>query len=232
MIPEVHLTEDDKAICRSTTDRRANPLGEEGRPNFRIQKTIGSQELHRVIEWLDVENSPRYRPGKFTYCNVYAYDYCYLLGVYLPRVWWSESSIYSIHRGQVPSVIWADTVIELSANGLFEWLLKLGGSFGWVEIESVSDVQKKANAGNVAIIVSRNTEASVPGHISVVVPEMEGLIAEVDSHGNVISPLQSQSGRVNQKYGHGRPRWWAEAQYSDTKFWYNERELIERGYCG
>lgn len=89
-IVPVHMQENRPEITRNRDGGRAYPLGE---PNQPIRQGITASEkaaeLTKIIEWLAVEKNKRYkRKPSATYCNIYAYDYCYLAGVYLPRVWW------------------------------------------------------------------------------------------------------------------------------------------------
>lgn len=54
-------------------------------------------DLRAIGDWLAVEESKRYLSGEGkTYCNVYAADYCYLAGVYLPRVWCNPKALAAI----------------------------------------------------------------------------------------------------------------------------------------
>jgi hypothetical protein len=48
--------------------------------------------LGEVIDYIatDKPAHKRYQPRDgLTFCNIYAHDYCFLAGVYLPRVWWT-----------------------------------------------------------------------------------------------------------------------------------------------
>src|SRR5688572_8800840 len=56
---------------------------------------------HDIVQALAVEKSARYQPtATSTYCNIYAYDYCYFAGVYLPRVWWYDKAIAELVQGR------------------------------------------------------------------------------------------------------------------------------------
>ncbi|MBC8064059.1 MAG: SH3 domain-containing protein, partial [Chlorobia bacterium] len=81
--------------------RSLNEQGQPGRNGESAQERVA--EIVKIIAWLDVENSKhkRYLPGGGkTYCNIYAHDYCYLAGVYLPRVWWTGSALVRIGKGE------------------------------------------------------------------------------------------------------------------------------------
>ena len=61
-----------------------------------------TDQIHDIIDYLDVEDAVRYAiiDGK-TFCNIYAYDYCYLCRAYIPRVWWDRNSIDLIKSGHL-----------------------------------------------------------------------------------------------------------------------------------
>ena len=66
-----------------------------------------------------------------TWCNIYATDYCYLAGLYLPRVWWTAKALAAIVQGNTPPVAYDQTVRETRADDLYQWLLDSGAQFGW-----------------------------------------------------------------------------------------------------
>jgi hypothetical protein len=87
-ITAVHLREHRPEVTRDSVNFRAFPLGEPAMPG----RTAGTAperaaQLSAIIDFLDVENRRRYAPAeKATFCNIYVYDYCYLAGIYIPRV--------------------------------------------------------------------------------------------------------------------------------------------------
>lgn len=123
-----------------------------------------------------------------TYCNVYAHDCAQLAGAYLPRVWWWRDALNQLIAGTTPApeAEYDTTVHELSANGMYEWLLGAGHAFGWSVTEhavgtadagliearraAVRAAQRSANEGILAVVATPNTEAH-RGHIAVVAPE-------------------------------------------------------------
>ncbi|MCB1037155.1 MAG: hypothetical protein KDD47_25225 [Acidobacteria bacterium] len=112
ILPPVHLRENRPEITRGDTHGRAFPLGEPGRPG-RGSADPGTRaaELSAILDWLDVENSPRYQPtSSSTYCNIYAHDVCYLAGVYLPRVWWTGGALLRLQAGEDVPVRYGETV--------------------------------------------------------------------------------------------------------------------------
>jgi hypothetical protein len=52
-----------------------------------------------------------------------------------------------------------------------------------------------------------------------VVPETAGHRARRGADGAVRSPLQSQAGASNFRYGHGGAGWWRDAKFAEFAFW-------------
>ena len=177
-------------------------------------------ELEAIVRYLDVERNARYQPTKAqTYCNIYACDYCYLAGVYLPRVWWTDAALHSLRADAAVEPKYGVTVGELNANALYAWLRDFGPSFGWRPRASIDELQAAANQGQVAVICARRKLLSSPGHIAVVVPETAPpLVAE--RNGEFLRlPLQSQAGRHNYCFSCGPGRWWEGVQFAAFGFW-------------
>jgi len=182
------------------------------------------QALTDIIEWLDVENTAheRYKPvtNGPTYCNIYAYDYCFLAGVFLPRVWWTSKALVDLaaEKSVVPS--YGATVNEINANTLFVWLKDFGADFGWRRTASLEEMQDAANEGKVAIICAAHKKPNRSGHIVAVVPETSSNKAE-RKDGLVVKPLQSQAGRTNRNYQ--TDTWWIRlaVNYREHGFWIN-----------
>ncbi len=175
-------------------------------------------DLGRVIAYLDVEQGARYQPTDIsTYCNIYAYDYCYLAGVYLPRVWWTGPAIERLAQGQAVDVRYGVTVQELNANSLFNWLVEYGGRFGWRRVFDLDVLQAQANGGGVGVICAKRRELNRSGHIAAVVPEIVGQAA-VRVSGRVVRPLQSQAGARNFRYTNGPRAWWQGVEFREFGF--------------
>lgn len=170
-----------------------------------------------VIEFLDVENSPRYKARwNTTFCNIYACDACDLLGVYLPTVWWIASALEQWRNGQnVPKT--KDNWRFVNANGLFDWLRIFADQFGWKEVSDANAAQDEANRGKVVVISAKRRDLSKSGHVSVIVPERE-LTRNHDGQGNVI-PVQTQAGAKNYKMSTDMGAWWLRPIYSGFGFW-------------
>lgn len=219
-ISAVHLSTT-KKITRNGTGH-AFPLNEAGRPTRNSSSTneVQAEELTEIIRWLDVENKVRFRPkpNSSTYCNIYAYDYSYLAGVYVPRVWWRSSAIEKLKAGQSVKPVYDDTVDELNANSLFNWMRDFGPTFGWKRTFDLTEMQNAANDGQVVIISAKHKIPNQSGHICLVVPETASQKAG-RSGSTVTRPLQSQAGRHNQKYM--TSIWWTQSKFRNFGFWIN-----------
>jgi len=219
-ITAVHLRENSPTARRDSIAGRAFPLGEADRP-VRGSGTPAQrqQELIAIIRYLHVERSPRYQPAAgSTYCNIYAYDYCYLSGVYLPRVWWTAKAIGDLAAGKTVQVKYGDTVHELNANALHDWLRDFGSAFGWSRVAGLNDLQNAADQGSVCMICAQRTDLDRPGHICAVVPEEAPHVA-VRGPSGVKLPLQSQAGATNFCFDCGTTKWWAGAKFRAFGFW-------------
>jgi hypothetical protein len=215
-------------IPEGTVVRRSQPAGpqslnEKGQP----ARTGGSPDdlraqLSQIIAWLAVDNprNLRYAPaGGKTFCNVYAHDYCFLSGIYLPRVWWTGPAIASFAKKNPVSPIVGRTVDEQRANDLFRWLRDYGPDFGWRRTGTTTKLQTEVNQGAIGIIVARRKEDGKSGHIVMVVPENGNDKARRDRNGEITAPLQSQAGAVNFRYGTGRAGWWTSDEFAESAFW-------------
>lgn len=217
LIPAVHLTP--TGVVKRSETKRAFPLNEANQP--RREATNQAErvsQLLQIIKWLAVEASKRYLPdGGTTYCNIYAYDYCFLAGSFLPRVWWTRKAVALLAAGTSVKPQYAATVTELNANSLFNWFEEFGTDFGWRRTLSVEELQLAANDGQVSIIVAQRSDLNRSGHICAVVPENAAHHAKRDRQGQVTVPLQSQAGSTNLQFG-GRV-WWTGRQFRKFSFW-------------
>lgn len=218
-IPTVHLS--GRKGRRDLDGLRAYPLDEPDQPGrdgpSPEEKAV---QLAEIVRYLDVQASPRYqRKPNTTFCNIYAYDFCYLAEVYLPRVWWSTRAILQLTSGQPVSVRYDVTVRELNANALYEWLSHWGPAFGWVRTVSLTELQASANAGSAALIVARRRDRNRPGHVAAVVPENDEFQARRADAG-VTSPVQSQAGASNHAFWTPRTRWWVADRFDAFAFWF------------
>lgn len=222
-VTPVHLQENKANVTRKVTTGRAYPLGEPNRPSRDGSSVAAaSASIHQIINWINVEQSARYAPtSSSTYCNIYAHDYCYLNGVFLPRVWWTSKALIELnHRNRVP-IQYGQTVNELNANNLLRWLLEWGDDFGWRRVFDLNELQAEANLGKVCIISARNVNENSSGHICAVVPENDLNKAVRNADGSVRIPLQSQAGRTNKKY-FNNSLWWLTRTFADFGYFVHE----------
>jgi hypothetical protein len=223
LVTAVHLQENRTSVTRKVETGRAYPLGEPSRPTRdRSSEAAAAASIHQIVDWLNVEQSARYAPNSTsTYCNIYAHDYCYLNGVYLPRIWWSGRALIELsNRVSVP-VQYGQTVNELNANNLLRWFFEWGDDFGWRRVFDLNELQAEANRGKVCIICARNVNENRSGHICAVVPESNSQKASRNPDGSVKIPLQSQAGRVNKKYS-SNSLWWLGATFVDFGYFVHE----------
>lgn len=179
-------------------------------------------DLGAIIDWLDVENAQfaRYQPRDgLTFCNIYAHDFCHLAGPYLPRVWWTSNALVELAKGNPVQPKLGATISEVVANDLFAWLRDFGPNFGWRSTGTLTKLQTEVNQGAVGIIVARRKESKRPGHIAIVAPESAGQSARRSQTGDVLAPLQSQSGSTNFRRGTGQKDWWRGEQFADFAYW-------------
>ena len=180
------------------------------------------QSLARIIDWLAVDKAShlRYQPRTgFTFCNIYAHDYCTLAGVYLPRVWWSPAAIERLARGETVEPRLGATIHEQRANDLYRWLQSFGPRFGWRQTGTLAKLQAEANLGAVALVIARRKQDGKSGHVALVVAENDQFQARRDASGEVTAPLQSQAGARNFRFGTGSANWWNGEQFAESAFW-------------
>jgi hypothetical protein len=198
------------------------PLGESNMPGIDPQADMATRiaRMHQIVDWLAVDKSARYQRDAHTYCNIYAYDYCYLCGVFLPRVWWQAKALMALQGGQTLNPVYGVNVDELTANGLFGWLQEWGADYQWTRTYSLDDLQNQVNLGYLGVICAANVNANRSGHICFVIPETDDKKA-TRVNGAVTCPLLSQAGAVNLPY-YNTNSWWVSlaAEFRGFGFWY------------
>lgn len=220
-LPMANLKEGDPSVKRSNT-RWAFPLGEPNMPrrDAKANPTDKISAIGKIVRFLDVEKSGRYQPKTTsTYCNIYAYDFCYLTGVYVPRVWWNSQAIVDLRAGKKVTAQYGTTVNEMNANSLYTWLCDYGTEFGWKRSFDLDEIQDAANQGKIGIICAIRKNSNESGHICAVVPETVSAKATRVA-GKVGIPLQSQAGRTNKAYFSSK--WWTAAYYRAFGFWIHD----------
>jgi len=211
---------------RSVTGSRAYSIGEAGKPGKPSTHASGKAPgIVRIIDWLDVGHQSHLRwagGGGKTFCNVYVYDVCDTAGIYIPRVWWTSRAISDLQAGKTVTAKYGNTVNEMRANFIFNWLVEHGADFGWKRVFDLDVLQSEANSGRMAIICAQRTNMETPGHIQVIAPENGAHTAKRSVAGKVTEPLQSNAGASNFTYGFVGRDWWQSAQFRQHGFWTND----------
>jgi hypothetical protein len=222
-IVEVFMPRRPGLMTRRTVVAGAHSLNE---PDMPARKGETPDELrtglNAIIDYLasDKAAHKRYKPRDgLTFCNIYAHDYCFLAGVYLPRVWWTPGAIERLTQGEAVQPLIENTIMEMRANALFRWLRDFGPRFGWRQTSTLTKLQQEANIGAVGLIVARRKQEGKSGHIVAVVPETNDERAARNSAGEVTRPLQSQAGTVNFRRGTSTLNWWKGDQFAESAFW-------------
>ena len=143
----------------------------------------GAQRINQVLDRLDVEHNPRYRPSgtphtssRVTHCNEFAQDVMRQAGV---------------PRGELPTG---------NANHMNQWLNQQGPSHGWRQV-SAAEAQRLANQGQVTLASWRNPTGD-HGHVAVVRPgSSNGVrIAQAGGHNYHDAPVSRGFGRHTPQY--------------------------------
>jgi hypothetical protein len=216
--PAVHFPASPQSALTTTLGRHSPLAGATPRPRLAGEtREARIEALHEFVTRLDVARSLRYSPGAQTYCNIYAYDFCFLAGVYLPRVWWNSKALLSAVAGTPPEVIYDKTVHEMTANALHRWLGEWGDDYGWEPCPTMTNAQERANNGDVCLITAERMDPARSGHIVILMPENAAHAADRTPAG-LHAPLQSQAGRVNKSYF--TSRWFTDlVQFRASGFW-------------
>jgi predicted chitinase len=222
-LPTAHMPQDRPDITRRRDGGRAYPLGESDRPARRGRSAESlAQSVSAILAYLDVANPAHLRyqaRGGATYCNIYAADFAWLCGVYLPRVWWTDRALLGLRGGEQVAVEYGRTVRELNANALYDWLEDFGPAFGWQRELDLTALQAAANVGEVCVIVARRLDLNRSGHITAVVPETDEARAVRSAQEEVLRPLESQAGTRNVLCAPPSSAWWQNSRFQAFAFW-------------
>ncbi|WP_259070936.1 SH3 domain-containing protein [Mucilaginibacter sp. X4EP1] len=195
------------------------PLGEPAMPFITAADVPGRiDDIYNIVNYLAVDISARYARDVHTYCNIYAYDFCYLSNVFLPRVWWTDKALLDLKNGQTVQALYGVTVNEMTANQLYTWLELWGADFGWTRTYDLDDLQNQVNQGKTGLISGPNVNAEQSGHICCVIPE-KGTEVAMRTGGNVVCPVLSQAGAQNLRF-YNNNRWWLLSIIKEFGFWY------------
>jgi hypothetical protein len=208
-----------------TMERKFHPMKDESIPYRDMTNASTKKEsIRQLIEKLDVTKSLRYqRTAEDTYCNVYAYDFCYFSKIYLPTVWWTDESLEKIQNGLKVIPVFDETVKPIYSSAIHDWFLQWGASFGWKRMTNLEEIQQKVNNdGGIGMICAKRKIRGLSGHIVPIVPETNVKKAYREN-GILIYPLQSQAGKLNYTYfSKARKDWWNHERYSSHVFYYHD----------
>jgi hypothetical protein len=208
-----------------TMERKFHPMKDESIPYRDMTNASTKKEsIRQLIEKLDVTKSLRYqRTAEDTYCNVYAYDFCYFSKIYLPTVWWTDESLEKIRNGLTVIPVFDETVKPIYSSAIHDWFLQWGASFGWKRMTNLDEIQQKVNNdGGIGMICAKRKIRGLSGHIVPIVPETNVKKAYREN-GILIYPLQSQAGKLNYTYfSKARKDWWNHERYSSHVFYYHD----------
>ena len=223
-IKSVHLLPSPESRLDSMREK-PHPLSDSGIPYRDLTNPETKREsIRQLIDTLDVKHNMRYqRTPEDTYCNVYAYDFCYFSKVYLPTVWWTDESLEKVLNGEEVVPVFDETVERIYSSAIHDWFLKWGASFGWKRMTDLDEIQQKVNQeGGIGMICAKRKIRGLSGHIAPIVPETNTKKAYREN-GVVIYPLQSQAGKLNYNYfSKARKDWWNHERYSSHVFYYHD----------
>src|SRR3990167_956685 len=163
-------------VSRNQVTTKMYALSEEDMP----KGTGLPQDLLEIVRYLDPENSPRYEKSKVM-CHLFAYDFCYLAGAYLPRVWYSDVINPNPEK-----------VFPMDSRGLFNWLANFGGEFGWKLVADLQQAQELADVGHVVTIVALSKNINHAGQMTMVIPHSKEFCLK---EGLKRTPCQATSGK-------------------------------------
>ncbi len=219
-LPVSHLARQSEK--RVQAEGRSYPLNEGGLPARTAAGPIERrQQLDEIVDSLGADNPDhlRYQAEEGgSSAATYAYDFCRQARVYLPRVWWRDQALLAFGAGEVPHVVHGSTVSDVSTNRLFDWLRAFGSDYGWARQFHIGELQRAANQGRIGLIIAQSREPDAPGHVSLVVPERQG-IAAARKEKKVVRPVESHAGLP---LGPSKKRWWLDKRYSDFAFWVHD----------
>ncbi|WP_374077822.1 hypothetical protein [Bdellovibrio bacteriovorus] len=206
---------------KTSTSYRAYPLNlletsttPAPRRNLFVSTEEKISQLGEIIDYLDVENSARYTPtSNATFCNIYAYDYCYLAGVYFPRVWWIDAARNATKNKEVADQLLSGKLMtnpqlsyssggvdywtearELQANDIFSWFTTYSHLFGWQTVYTgdPNDASESSRRYDSAELLQ---EAANSGKICVIVTQRQN----VNRSGHVVVVVPETSAHKHEE---------------------------------
>jgi hypothetical protein len=188
------LTQANDALFSSNTSDANYPFNASKAVNPLVKSDVTNRSAalyNNVIAQFKVASNPRYAVTESgsTYCNIFMWDVTRAMGAEIPHY----VDPNTLEARSYPDVTGAR---ELNANGIYDWLSKKGGEYGWKRV-TAAQAQALANEGRPVVTAWKNTTGG-HGHVQVVVPSMDGAYNE--NRGVAIA----QAGRRLFDYGYIR----------------------------
>ncbi|MGD0901834.1 MAG: hypothetical protein ABR924_02720 [Terracidiphilus sp.] len=121
-------------------------------------------------------------PGNHSHCSAFVAAAAKRLGVYLLR---------PPEHGQV-----------LLANAQADWLAgEAGARAGWRAISGMEEAQRLANRGTLVLVLYRNPDRHVPGHIAIVRPSEKSARALEENGPEIIQAGEHNHNKTNVRIG-------------------------------
>ena len=121
-------------------------------------------------------------PGNHSHCSAFAAAAAKRLGVYLLR---------PPEHGQV-----------LLANAQADWLAgDAGARAGWRRVPAMIEAQRLANRGTLVLVLYRNPDRHVPGHIAIVRPSEKSARALEENGPEIIQAGEHNHNKTNVRIG-------------------------------
>jgi hypothetical protein len=123
-------------------------------------------------------------PGNHSHCSAFAAAAAERLGVYLLR---------PPEHGQV-----------LLANAQADWLAgEAGAQAGWRRVQNMQEAQELANQGTLVLVIFRNPDRHLSGHIAIVRPSEKSANALEENGPEIIQASEHNHNKANVKIGFG-----------------------------
>jgi len=181
-----------------TSDRRWIPVDAAitcpAEARSQMTPTERRERYDQVLDQFNVEENPRYKPGKDTYCNIFVTDATRAMGAEIPH-WVMPGDGAPVPPGTKGAE-------ELDANKTARWLESHGPSHGW-RLVPAEQAQAHANDGRPAVVVLDN--GTKIGHVAMVRPgefatNSGCAIANVGASNKAHSQVADRFGTTSVKY--------------------------------
>jgi len=157
----------------------------------RLALTLDSMDVeslwlaHEHVNWETGEpdrDADYEGPGNHSHCSAFAAAAAKRLGVYLLR---------PPEHGQV-----------LLANAQADWLAgEAGAQAGWRRVPNMEEAQRLANRGTLVLVLYRNPDRHVPGHIAIVRPSEKSARTLEENGPEIIQAGEHNHNKTNVRIG-------------------------------